>query len=579
MRINEIPPTLRGVKNFLSQLASPAIPTTSTAILLRGNAANWLQMNLQILEEHYREMIAGIRTNLLRPVNIDHQKAWLVALHWTVNKYRIDEEVVSTVMEELIAIGLRIDQIPEGSSLKALMDVPTRHSRPKTHQKSKNTTPRTPTPSTSTGSDPQLDPDNQPPTTIPFDQELNSTDQDPPPSPRPATQKEPLTKPIVLSPPKDTTGRPPFTTNPGPSTDAPPNPPLPTMETITNRNGNRTAKPPIYVTTKPPTTTIHPQHVMTTAPIPPPPDADAEQLPLEFRPPNIEDNIPEADLIIVRPPDVNSQLDNLAPTIRTQPPMDLLTPTEMTLTQRDGTGTPPPLTRKRTRLEATSPRMTDENPPPNRPDTARTGLAVEPALTRPTEQTLEPLLPTRRRPSPTILFSRHEHQGNKNLNWFLTPTRPTLILGASNMSRLPRIQDRKVQVDCFPGARVANAIHLLKHKTPISPQVRLVIMHFGLNDSKTDDHVTVGREILELHTTARTTFPNALVRLAMLNIPPFLEIREINNANYFNGITQGTPHSIPPLGDARLLRTIDGIHWTPTTARTILSFWREYAAF
>jgi len=147
------------------------------------------------------------------------------------------------------------------------------------------------------------------------------------------------------------------------------------------------------------------------------------------------------------------------------------------------------------------------------------------------------------------------------------------------MGRLPLIQDPEVQVDCFPGARVANAVYMLKHRTPVSPRVRLVIMHFGLNDRATRDCTMVGREIRELHTIACATFPEAMVRMAMLNVPPHLESREWRNAIYINGVIQGTPHRIPPLRDANLLRTTDGIHWTPTTAREIWSFWKHYAEF
>jgi len=125
-RTNEIPPSFRGIKNFLSQVASPALPTASTATLLRGNASNWLQANLQILESHYEDLIAGVKTNLLRPIQIDHQRAWEVAVGWAEGKYSINEEVMNRVKDDLRDVGLRIDQVPKGTPLRALMDVPTK---------------------------------------------------------------------------------------------------------------------------------------------------------------------------------------------------------------------------------------------------------------------------------------------------------------------------------------------------------------------------------------------------------------------------------------------------------------------
>lgn len=243
MRSNQVPPSLQGVRGFLSQLASPALPTASTATLLRGNASNWLQVNLQILEQHYEDMVAGVRTSLLRPVDIDHHKAWLVALRWAVGKYKIDEEVVSIVMGDLIGVGLKINRIPEGSSLKAIMDMPAKRPRPKAHQRSKTTTPRTPVPSTSTSIHPQFDPDDQaltctqmdlidqPLTATTLDQDLHPTDQDPPPNPKPATQQDPPRKTTNLATSETSTVRPLRTTDPGPSTHTLPSPPPPNTDT------------------------------------------------------------------------------------------------------------------------------------------------------------------------------------------------------------------------------------------------------------------------------------------------------------------------------------------------------------
>jgi len=118
---------------------------------------------------------------------------------------------------------------------------------------------------------------------------------------------------------------------------------------------------------------------------------------------------------------------------------------------------------------------------PNRPDARPTTPAHEPL---PTDSMAQMMGPPRRResaspsdqhhptdllPATTSLFCRHDHGGNKTLNWSLSPTRPVLIVGASNMGRLPLVLDPEVQVDCFPGARVSHALHLLRHRTP-SPQ-------------------------------------------------------------------------------------------------------------
>jgi len=281
MRTNQLPPSLHGVSDFLSQLASPALPTTATATLLRGNASNWLQMNLQILEQHYEGMIERVRTNLLRPVNIDHRGAWLVALRWATNKYKINEEVVSTVMNDLIGVGLRIDRIAEGSPLRAIMDAPAKRPRPVSHQRSRSTTPRCPIPSTNTSFRPQVDPDDQtrtytqvdpvdqPRTVTSFEQGPCSTYQAPPPALGPITRQDPPGKTTISTPQVSSRERPPRTTNPNPLTHTLAEPPPPNADVDTDRRGNLTDQPPTDRTTEPLKTASHLALATETTPITP----------------------------------------------------------------------------------------------------------------------------------------------------------------------------------------------------------------------------------------------------------------------------------------------------------------------
>jgi len=225
-------------------------------------------------------------------------------------------------------------------------------------------------------------------------------------------------------------------------------------------------------------------------------------------------NFPLTPIRQTKPP--TTQLDTPDP-----PP---LTPT--TSTQRDLPKTPLPPTRKRTYAEATRLGLTSPILPRDRPDVTKTAPKDGPDPTRQTERTTGlPQRPDRRPPTPVDMFTRHEHRGDKTRNWSLTPVRPVLILGASNMARLPPIYNRRVQVDCFPGARTFNAIHMIKYRTPFSPQVILVILHFGLNDRAARDYARVGRDMMELRRVTCDTFPAAEVRLAMLNVSPRLDVR------------------------------------------------------
>lgn len=93
-------------------------------------------------------------------------------------------------------------------------------------------------------------------------------------------------------------------------------------------------------------------------------------------------------------------------------------------------------------------------------------------------------------------FERQEHHQNKYKNWSLTPKKPILLLGASNLSHLPRIKNDKVQVVSYPGAKLEHAHHIIKNKTPTAPEVQQVILHFGLNN-RNEGNLTILRKMVE----------------------------------------------------------------------------------
>ncbi|KAJ4948139.1 hypothetical protein JOQ06_019679, partial [Pogonophryne albipinna] len=113
-------------------------------------------------------------------------------------------------------------------------------------------------------------------------------------------------------------------------------------------------------------------------------------------------------------------------------------------------------------------------------------------------------------PSPP-LFTRHEHRGNKTLNWDLKPSWEILIVGASNIARLPLVRDSRVQVDSFPGANLSQAATLIRNKTPTSPGVQQVVLSFGLNDRDKGNPTLLEDNFLRLWNAARETFPNAVI--------------------------------------------------------------------
>lgn len=159
-------------------------------------------------------------------------------------------------------------------------------------------------------------------------------------------------------------------------------------------------------------------------------------------------------------------------------------------------------------------------------------------------------------------FTRHEHYGEKYRNWFLVPTRSILILGDSNMSRLPRIQDDRVQMDCYSGAQLAHACHLLRNKTRVSPQVGQVILGFGLNNRTQQNPALLTSLVKRLIMVTKATFPAARVQMLIVNRDEGLSHGVKVNIAQLNKIICETGMTIPGLQKQLFATVDDKINWT-----------------
>lgn len=84
-------------------------------------------------------------------------------------------------------------------------------------------------------------------------------------------------------------------------------------------------------------------------------------------------------------------------------------------------------------------------------------------------------------PDPTIFRpTRHIRTNRKMEDWTLTATRKWVILGDSNVARLPPHSIPDLQVESYPGANFRHAEGILA-KTKCNVVVEKVILSFGLN--------------------------------------------------------------------------------------------------
>ncbi|MGL5293695.1 MAG: hypothetical protein ACRC9V_08040, partial [Aeromonas sp.] len=119
--------------------------------------------------------------------------------------------------------------------------------------------------------------------------------------------------------------------------------------------------------------------------------------------------------------------------------------------------------------------------------------------------------------STNSLRVRMDPRGDKYGNWSLSPLRPFLIIGDSNVERLPGISDKRFQVVAYPGANLSHAAFILKHRTPVSPGVQKAILSFGINSREMTNFQYLKKLLIAILERAPDTFPNARIMIPLIN--------------------------------------------------------------
>lgn len=175
----------------------------------------------------------------------------------------------------------------------------------------------------------------------------------------------------------------------------------------------------------------------------------------------------------------------------------------------------------------------------------------------------------------TSLANYHPHHGNKQDNWSLKVERKIIIMGDSNIGRLPHIPQDHIQTDCFPGAKINHAVKII-NQTPVEPKVTTVILSFGLNDKETSNFNLIKNSIETLLTVAEKKFPNAVIYMPLINYSNHLPPQTQKNIDMINDIMKSKNFFIPKLDRPLFKTTPDNIHWTQDTAKAIRKYWLDF---
>lgn len=201
----------------------------------------------------------------------------------------------------------------------------------------------------------------------------------------------------------------------------------------------------------------------------------------------------------------------------------------------------------------------------------RSGPTSEPpSNTTAVDLSLVPAPPSRSEPV------RHRNTDRKIADWSLEVVKPIVIMGDSNLSRIPLFEDDRLQVDSFPGASFYHLRGVLQ-KLPPNPNVEKVVLAAGLNNCLSEQMAETTRKQLQLLLTmARGRFPNAEIYVPVINISDRLKEKQKGLLKGLNEYIVNKCRFLPELNPLRF-ETMhhDPVHWTPGTAKQILELWMD----
>ena len=175
---------------------------------------------------------------------------------------------------------------------------------------------------------------------------------------------------------------------------------------------------------------------------------------------------------------------------------------------------------------------------------------------------------------------RHPNTSQKGKNWNLDIIKPVVILGDSNLSRIPSFTDERVQIDSFPGAGIHH-LHVLLKKLSPALQVREVILSIGLNNClRKLLPTTSDKQLSLLMAQAKQTFPNARIRIPVISYSDRLDGDKRYRIHLLNRTIVNKYNFLTEVNKACFkVNEKDQIHWLPETARCILNHWLDQLNF
>lgn len=168
---------------------------------------------------------------------------------------------------------------------------------------------------------------------------------------------------------------------------------------------------------------------------------------------------------------------------------------------------------------------------------------------------------------------RHLSTTKKMVEWGLTVRKKWVILGDSNLARIPEYQIENLQIDSYPGGTFRHAEAILS-KAHVTTEVEKIILAFGINHKAQKAKETSIKQLQHAVKRAQEQFPRARVWIPVINFSRTLKREEQGALEALNRYIRGKNiNCISPLPNAQFSVTADRIHWTTATAKAMLDHW------
>ena len=177
-------------------------------------------------------------------------------------------------------------------------------------------------------------------------------------------------------------------------------------------------------------------------------------------------------------------------------------------------------------------------------------------------------------PHQTYRVTEHPHTLRKLTDWELKVNKKWLIIGDSNLTRIPNHNHPDLQIDSFPGAHFRHAQTLLEKTIPVEGvTVDKIILAFGINSRTNKSRETTFKNVQAAIRAADRSFPEAEIYIQQVNFNKALPLEERDNLMTLNALMADTMHTIPLLPGKLFSTLSDNIHWTPATGKAFLDHW------